>query len=341
MKHFLTLTNNDLENIFVDNDIPKYRAKQITVPIYEKFIDDFNKINNIPKDLKEILEDNFILDIPKIIEKSPSNDGTCKYLLELEDGNTIECVYLPYSDRKSICISSQVGCPIGCKFCASGVNGFTRNLKIYEIIGQILAVQCDVKEKITHVVFMGIGEPLLNLNNLVKSIKLINTNLNISQRRITVSTSGIVDKIYELSKYKLDITLALSLHSPFQDERYSLIPSAGPNVLLKLLAACDNYFLTTKRRITWEYILIDNLNCDTYHGKALGKLAKEHKAHLNLIPCNSTDHSDFKAPNEKVINNFTNVLKSYNVQFTLRQKKGSNENAACGQLRNRIKHDFN
>lgn len=337
MKHFLTLTNNDLEKIFIDNNIPKYRAKQITIPIYEKFINDFNKINNIPQDLKDILEDNFTIDIPKIIEKSPSSDGTCKYLLELEDKNTIECVYLPYSDRKSVCISSQVGCPIGCKFCASGVNGFVRNLKVYEIIGQILAVQCDVKEKITHIVFMGIGEPLLNLNNVVKSIKLINTNLNISQRRITLSTSGITDKIYELSKHKLDITLALSLHSPIQDERSEIIPSASHNILPKLLGACDNYFLTTKRRITWEYILIDNFNCDTYHAKALGKLAKEHKAHINLIPCNPTDHSDFKAPNDKVIHNFTNVLSSYNVQFSLREKKGSNENAACGQLRNRKK----
>ena len=334
-RNFTLLTNKDLENIFIDNNIPKFRAKQVTQPIYEKFISSFDHINNIPKDLKEILNDNFTLNLPKIVEKSPSPDNTTKYLLELEDKNYIECVYLPYKDRKSICVSTQVGCPIGCKFCASGVNGFVRNLSVYEIIGQLLTVQNDVKEKITHIVYMGIGEPLLNLQNVIKSIRLINTNFNISQRRITVSTSGITAKIYELAKADLDITLALSLHSPFQEEREELIPSASHNILPKLLTACDEYFNLTKRRITFEYILIGDINSSENHARELSKIAREHKAHINLIPCNPTDHFPHSAPSEKQIKRFTDILTNNGVNFSLREKKGNTTNSACGQLRNR------
>lgn len=335
-KHFSLLTNSDLEKIFEENNIEKYRSKQIMSAFYERFVHDFDSVNNIPKNLKEILKDNFLTDIPITEEKSASPDGTCKYLLKLEDGNCVECVYLPYSDRKSLCISCQVGCPIGCRFCASGVNGFVRNLKTYEILGQILAVQCDRKEKISHIVFMGIGEPLLNLDNILKAVRLINTNFNISQRRITLSTSGITAKIYELADRNPNITLALSLHSPFQDERCEIIPSAIHNTIPNLMTACDEYFNKTKRRITWEYILINNLNCDDYHSKELAKLARKHKAHINLIPCNETDHCDYKAPSDKQIKRFAEILKANNINFTLREKKGANRDAACGQLRNRI-----
>ncbi|MBQ0105645.1 MAG: 23S rRNA (adenine(2503)-C(2))-methyltransferase RlmN [Armatimonadetes bacterium] len=337
-KHLSSLTKNDLEKIFSERNIPKYRAGQITGAIYERFVSEFEKIN-IPKDLIEIMNDSFSTDILPIETKSSSPDGTCKYLLGLDDGNCIECVYLPYRDRKSVCISTQVGCPIGCVFCASGAKGFIRNLNVWEIMGQILTVQNDIKEKITHVVFMGIGEPLLNLTNTVRAIKLINTNLGISQRRITVSTSGITAKIAELSNYNLDITLALSLHSPFQDERVSLIPSAAHNTLPNLLSACDEYSAKTKRRITWEYILLENINCDEIHAKTLAKLAKQHKAHLNLIPCNKTDRKEFLPPSEKNIRRFTEILTKYNINYTLREKKGNSESAACGQLRNR-KSDF-
>ena len=331
-KHLSLFSKTDLEHIFEENNIPKYRADQITLALFEKFAKDFDSIN-IPKDLKEIMKDNFVTDILPVAEKSPSPDGTCKYLLELEDGNCIECVYLPYSDRKSICVSSQVGCPIGCKFCASGAKGFVRNLKAYEILGQILTVQQQEKTKITHVVFMGIGEPLLNLNNIIKSINLIKTNLGISERRITLSTSGITGKIYELAEKQLDITLALSLHSPFQKEREEIIPSASHYLLPNLLAACDEYFIKTKRRITWEYILINNLNCDDIHAKTLSQLARKHKAHINLIPCNETDHCDFKAPSKKSINQFTDILTKNNINYSLREKKGAGKDAACGQLR--------
>lgn len=331
-KHLSLFTKTDLEKIFAENNIPKYRANQITLALFEKFAKDFDSVN-IPKDLKEIMHDNFVTDILPVAEKSLSADGTCKYLLELEDGNYIECVYLPYSDRKSICVSSQVGCPIGCKFCASGAKGFVRNLQAYEILGQILTVQSQEKTKITHIVFMGIGEPLLNLNNIIKSINLIKTNLGISERRITISTSGITGKIYELAERQLDITLALSLHSPFQKEREEIIPSASHYLLPNLLAACDEYFKKTKRRITWEYILINNLNCDDIHAKALCQLARKHKAHINLIPCNETDYCDFKAPSKKSIYQFTDILTKNNINYSLREKKGANKDAACGQLR--------
>ena len=331
--HFTKLKLKDLENIFQENNIPKYRAKQVFEGIYNQFAPAFDDINNIPKDLKLFLNQNFDSDIPNIVEKSSSPDGTIKYLLRLQDNNLIECVYLPYQKRNSLCISTQIGCPVGCVFCASGAHGFVRNLNLWEIVGQLLAVQSDIKQKLTHIVYMGIGEPLLNLDNAVASVKLINDNFNISERRITISTSGITSFIYKLAEYKLDITLALSLHSPFQEEREKLIPIAQNNPLLKLFSATEKYFEKTKRRITWEYILIKDINSDEYHAKELAKLAKTYKAHINLIPCNPTEHFNRLAPTEKEIKAFTNILDIYKIHWTLRQKKGQSENSACGQLR--------
>ena len=331
--HFSKLKLKEIETIFQKNNIPKYRGKQVFEGIYNQFAQSFDDINNIPKDLKQFLNQNFNSDIPEIVEKSTSPDRTTKYLLKLHDNNLIECVYLPYQKRNSLCISTQIGCPVGCVFCASGAHGFVRNLNLWEIIGQLLAVQSDIKQKLTHIVYMGIGEPLLNLDNLVASVKLINENFNISERRITISTSGITSLIYKLAEYKLDITLALSLHSPFQEEREKLIPTAQRNPLPKLFSACDEYFKKTKRRITWEYILIEDINSDEYHARELSKLAKKYKAHINLIPCNKTDNYNHNGPSEKEIKSFTAILEKNNVQWTLRQKKGQSENSACGQLR--------
>ena len=333
MEHFSILNQNKLETIFKTNNIPKYRAEQVINGVYNNFALSFNDISNIPKTLKEQLNNFFTFDVPHIVEKTISKDGTTKYLLKLKDENLIECVYLPYIKRNSLCVSTQVGCPVGCVFCASGSNGFKRNLETFEIIGQLLAVQGDIKHKLTHIVFMGIGEPLLNLDNVVSSIKLIGENFNISERRITLSTSGIIPYIYKLANYKLNITLALSLHNPFQHERENLIPIAKNNPLQKLLSACDEYFNITKRRITWEYILINNVNSSENHSIELAKIAKKHKAHINLIPCNPTEKYNHKSPTERNIIKFTDILDKYHVKWTLRKKKGDTEHSACGQLR--------
>jgi len=331
---FTSYTLEEIQELFLINQIEEYRAKQIFGSLYEKYTTSFDDINNIPKLLKEKLNSIFTLDIPEIMDISKSEDNTTKFLLKLEDGNTIECVYLPYNDRNSICVSTQVGCPVGCDFCASCVNGYIRNLEVSEIIGQILAVQKEINKKITHVVYMGIGEPLLNYNNVVRSINIINRNLNLSERRITVSTSGIVSKIKKLATADLDITLALSLHTPYQYDRIKLIPTARENTIDDLLLACDDYFTKTKRRITWEYLLIKGVNDSELHAKSLANLAKLHKAHINLIPYNPVKGKRYKRPDYNAIRKFNDVLKSHKVVFSIRQEKGTNENAACGQLRN-------
>ena len=323
----------DFERAFVAKKLEKYRGSQVFDWVFKKSVNDFSEMNNLPLDLRGKLSDAFTLDKLEILTKSRSEDGTSKYLLELSDGNKIECVYLPYEDRKSICVSTQVGCSVGCSFCASGDMGFERNLTSSEIVNQILTVQNDTKEKITHVVFMGIGEPLLNVDNVSYAIKLINQNLEISQRRITVSTVGIIRGIKKLADMNLDITLALSLHGITQDERAKIIPMAKLNLLDDLLDSCDYYFNKTKRRITFEYLLIDNLNSSPYHGNQLARIARKHKAHVNVIPYNVIDGKCFKRPNKKTIDNFCKVLSERNITFTQRLEKGSNEQSACGQLR--------
>ena len=323
----------DFERAFVAKKLEKYRANQVFDWVFKKNVNDFSEMNNLPLDLREKLSNIFTLDKLKILTKSKSDDGTCKYLLELSDGNKIECVYLPYEDRKSICVSTQIGCAVGCSFCASGDMGFERNLTASEIINQILIVQNDIKEKITHVVFMGIGEPLLNMDNVPYAIKLINHNLEISQRRITISTVGIIRGIKKLADMNLDITLALSLHEVTQDKRAEIIPIAKLNLLDDLLDSCDYYFNKTKRRITFEYLLIDGINSSPYHGNQLARIARKHKAHINIIPYNIVDGKNLKRPSKKTIDSFCKILSDKNIVFSKRMEKGSNEQSACGQLR--------
>lgn len=324
----------DIERLFIANKIEKYRAKQVYDWVFKKNVSDFSQMANIPKLLRESLDTIFTLDKPRIAQKNICPDGTCKYLLELNDGNFIECVYLPYEDRHSICVSSQVGCAIGCSFCASCDTGFERNLTPPEIINQILTVQNDIKQKISHVVFMGIGEPLLNVENVYRSIRIINENLEISERRITVSTCGIIRGIKRLADFELDVTLALSLHSPRQKERQEIIPIAKLNWLDELLAACDYYVEKTKRRITFEYLLIDGINNSDAHARELAHLAKRHKAHINLIPYNSVEGKPYKRPEPASITRFHNILNQYKIEVTQRFEKGADFESACGQLRN-------
>ncbi len=333
MLKYHSLSAADIASLLEQEKIPAFRARQLQDWVYSKSAGSFREMNNLPLVLRTRFEELFDLEVPEGVRAERSSDGTCKYVLKLSDGNLIECVYLPYSDRRSVCVSSQVGCPVGCVFCASCENGYVRDLTPGEIVNQLLYVQRENACRVTHVVFMGIGEPLLNLDNVEKAAEIINKEMGISRRRITVSTSGIIKGIRALADKKSEMTLALSLHSPFQEQRETLIPAASANPLPGLTDAADYYFGKTGRRITLEYLLIDGVNDSIKAANALAALAKRLKAHVNLIPYNKVEGKPFRRPPEKKIKSFENALLAQNVQTTRRAERGSAKAAACGQLR--------
>ncbi len=330
-----SLTLEEARSLLVSEGIPAFRANQLFDWVYARSAKSFEEMNNLPLLLRKRFGELFDLEQPECREKHVSEDGTTKYLLQLRDNNYIECVYLPYRDRRSICVSTQVGCPVGCVFCASCENGFVRNLTCGEIVSQLLFVQRDMDTRLTHVVFMGTGEPLLNSKNVFDAIDVINTRINISQRRMTLSTSGIVRGIDMLAAQKTEITLALSLHSPFQEQRETLIPVAAKNTIDELTESCIRYFRATGRRMTLEYLLLDKVNDQVAAAKALGELALRLRAHVNIIPYNKVSGKSFRRPSAARIRAFVAVLEAKGVPCTQRLERGGGEQAACGQLRNK------
>lgn len=317
------------------NGEKEFRAKQVFDWIYNEIFE-FSKMNNIPKSTKIKLEEAFYIGIPKVRRIYDSIDSaTKKFLFEYADGNVIECVEMEYSYGNSICVSTQVGCRMGCKFCASTIGGMIRNLTSGEILAQILKVQSIVKKRISNVVLMGSGEPLDNYENVLKFLELSNAEygLNIGQRHITLSTCGIVPKIYELADLNLQITLAISLHAPTDEERKSLMPIASKYSIEELISACNYYIEKTGKRITFEYSLVKGINDNENNARKLGNLLKGLLCHVNLIPVNSVTESEFKKPSNKTMDDFSNVLSLLGVNNTIRKEMGSDINAACGQLR--------
>ncbi len=277
--------------------------------------------------------------IPKLsieTKQVSKEDGTIKYLFELRDGEYIESVFMKYNHGNAVCISTQVGCKMGCTFCASTVNGFFRNLTVGEMLGQIYEIQKDTGERVSNVVLMGSGEPLDNFDNVLKFIENINSEngLNISQRSITLSTCGLIDKIYELAEMKLKINLAVSLHATNQTTRASIMPIANKYMLDELLQACKYYGDMTKRRVTFEYALIHGVNDSNVQANELGRKVKGSLSHVNLIPVNKVSENNYEKSKSKAIKDFANILKSMGVEATIRRELGSDINAACGQLRN-------
>ncbi len=336
-----TLTLEELEKEIILLGEAKFRAKQIFVWLHNKNISSFDEMTNISKEFREKLKDNFKLTEIEIIDKLVSNvDKTTKYLFKLENNYIIESVLMKYSYGNAVCISSQVGCRMGCTFCASTLDGLERNLTVAEMLSQIYEIQKDSGEKIRSIVLMGSGEPFDNFDNFLKFIEIINhkDGLNIGQRHITVSTCGIVPKIYELADKKLQINLALSLHAPKDEDRKNIMPIARKYTVKEIVEACKYFANTTKRRVTYEYALIAGVNDREENAKEIIKLLKGSLCHINLIPVNDVKERNYIKSSKEQIKKFANTLMDAGIETTIRRELGSDINAACGQLRKSYKY---
>lgn len=315
-----------------------FRAKQLYEWFHIKLARDYDEMTNIPKSLKEKLESGYAYTSLKIVEVQTSKiDGTKKYLFELADKSLVESVWMQYHHGNSVCISSQVGCRMGCKFCASTIGGLERGLAPSEMLDQIYAIAKDTGERVSNVVVMGTGEPLDNYDNLLKFITLITdeNGLNISQRNITVSTCGIVENMRRLAGENLQITLALSLHGATQKKRRALMPIAEKYDLAEVIAACQDYFEKTGRRITFEYSLIGGVNDTEEDAENLCKLVSGLNCHVNLIPVNPIKERDYAQAQKKDIVCFKERLAKSHINATIRREMGRDIDGACGQLRRR------
>jgi 23S rRNA (adenine2503-C2)-methyltransferase len=336
MQDLRQLSYNEIKKICENLDDKQFRTKQIYVWV-SKGINSFHDMTDIPIDLREKLSKIAFIDNVKICSILKSKDKTIKFLNRFSDQNVVESVFMGYKYGNSICISTQVGCKMKCTFCASAVGGFIRNLTAGEMMGQIFEAQNTTGKRISNIVLMGGGEPLDNFDEVLKFIHLVNEKygLNISQRNITLSTCGLIPEIYKLADRKLKITLAVSLHNPFQVEREMIIPVAKMYPIEKLVDAAFYYFKKTGRRVTFEYALIRGLNDSQRHAEKLGKLVKEKLAHINLIPLNAVKENNYFPSNRNKIKIFKHILTDiYHINTTIRRELGADINAACGQLRN-------
>lgn len=336
IKNSIELTGvslSQLQEYFLSWNVPKFRAQQVCQWIYERKVTDFSSMHNLGKDLLNKLQSHFAFPVLKEKKKQFSSNGeTGKFLFELKDGSYIESVLIYAPNRASICISTQVGCRGRCAICASGKQGLIRNLTVAEIIEQFLFVQKNADRPITHIVFMGMGEPLDNFDAVCQSIVIFNKYLEISQRRMTISTVGITDKIRLLQNKNFKVNLALSLHAPTQQLREKIIPLAKENPLPQLLKTLDDYSYQTKRDITYEYTLIENINDRPSHAKELIQLLGKRHVSVNLIPFNPIENLQWKRPSKEQIIAFKGILEKGHVSTTWRYAKGVDIQAACGQL---------
>ncbi|MFI3207788.1 MAG: 23S rRNA (adenine(2503)-C(2))-methyltransferase RlmN [Eubacteriales bacterium] len=315
-----------------------FRSKQIYEWLHVKGCTSFEQMSNLSKALREKLSTHYEIANVEMLEQQVSKeDNTNKFLFRLHDDFVIESVFMPYHHGNSVCISSQVGCRMGCKFCASTIGGLERNLTAGEMLAQIYEIQRITGQRVSNVVVMGTGEPLDNYENLVKFVKMISDEhgLNISQRNITVSTCGLVPEIRQLAEEKLAITLALSLHGSNQEKRKSLMPVANKYELQEVLKACDYYFEKTGRRLTFEYSLVHGVNDTIEDAAELAQLLKGKNSHLNLIPVNPIAERNYEKPSKKTAHAFKNRLEKYGINVTIRREMGSDIDGACGQLRRR------
>jgi len=315
-----------------------FRAKQIYEWLHVKLADSFDEMTNLSKALREKLHSEYRIPMVKMVERQVSQiDGTNKFLFQLEDGHVVESVLMRYKHGNSVCISSQVGCRMGCKFCASTIGGLERNLLSSEMVREIYQIQKISGERVANVVVMGSGEPLDNYDNFVRFVHLLSDEhgLHISQRNITISTCGIVPNMKRLADEQLQITLALSLHGSTQEKRKVLMPIANKYELPDVLEACDYYFEKTGRRITFEYSLVHGVNDRDEDAEELIEILKHRNCHLNLIPVNPIKERNFEKPSRKSAENFKNKLEKSGINVTIRREMGSDIDGACGQLRRR------
>lgn len=333
-----SLQLGELENWLGEQSEPKFRAKQIFDWLYVKRINSFSEMTNLSKELREKLAQSFEITTLEVAVKQESKDGTIKFLFELQDGYTIETVLMRHEYGNSVCVTTQVGCRIGCTFCASSIGGLKRNLEAGEIVSQVLTVQKaldETDERVSQVVIMGIGEPFENYDEMMGFLKIINHDkgLNIGARHITVSTSGIIPKIYDFANESLQINFALSLHAADNETRSRLMPINRAYDLDKLMEAIEYYVEKTNRRITFEYGLFGGVNDQVHHARQLAEMIKHLNCHVNLIPVNHVPERDYVKTTKEDIFKFENELKKRGINATIRRNQGADIDAACGQLR--------
>ncbi len=336
MKNIYDLTYEEMEEYFLNIGSKKFHAMQLFTWLYEKRVESYSEVTNIKKELLDNISSDYSIDRLKIVSVEEDVDVS-KYLFELYDGEHIEAVLMRHDYGNSVCISSQVGCNMGCKFCESGRRKKVRNLETYEMVLQILMIEKLLGERVSHVVVMGIGEPFDNYDNLCRFLKIINhpKGMAIGARHITVSTCGVVPKVLEFSEFPLQINLAVSLHAPNNEIRDKIMPINKAYPLEKLIPALKTYLERTNRRITFEYILLKDINDSTKCAEELSKLVKGINCYINLIPYNETENIGFKRTNTIQIMRFYDILKKNNVNVTIRREFGGKISAACGQLRSK------
>ncbi len=338
MNEILNRTIEELQEIVIDYGESKFRAKQLFEWYHKKMVWNYDEMTNLPIKLRTCLKQDYPIKPLTIMEKLTSQiDGTIKYLFELSDSHIIEGVLMRYNHGNSVCISSQVGCHMGCKFCASTIEGCVRTLLPAEMLGQIYAIQNDTKERIANVVIMGSGEPLEELDVTLRFIDLINhpQGQNIGQRHITISTCGLVPLMRRLADETLQVNLALSLHAATDEKRSRIMPINHKYCIQEVLNACRYFIEKTNRRVTFEYALIEGENDKEEDARQLAELIKGMLCHVNLIPVNAIDERDYKSSKTSSIGKFIRILEQYGIPTTLRRTLGSDINAACGQLRRR------
>ena len=338
MDNIINKSLEELESIILSCGESKFRAKQIFEWLHQKGVWSYDEMTNLSKGLREKLMRDWPIPTMRIIEKYESQmDGTIKYLFELSDSHIIESVLMRYKHGNSICISSQVGCRMGCKFCASTIDGLARNLEVSEMLGQIYFVSQDINERISNVVIMGSGEPLEHLEITRKFIEQINheKGYHIGQRHLTISTCGIVPAMKALADEKLQVTLAISLHAGTDEKRKAIMPIANKYTIEQLLEACRYYIEKTGRRVTFEYALIQGENDSKEDAMQLVKLLRGMLCHVNLIPVNPVKERNYTASLKESVENFAYVLQSNHIETTVRRRLGQDIDAACGQLRRR------
>ena len=338
MKTLSGLTLEEIENITSTLGASKFRARQIHNWIYLKSVKEIDEMTDLSIKFRDELKKAAKVSDVKIKVKQVSTDGTIKYLLEYPDGECVETVLMRFDNRANLtaCVSSQVGCAVNCSFCATGKRGFIRNLDYKEIVEQVLTIQRDTGLKVTNIVFMGQGEPLLNLDNVLKAMKIFNEDFQIGARRLTISTSGIIPQINKLAQLDIQSTLALSLHAPNHKIRSQLMQIENKYPMDELHKALINYVNKTGRRITIEYLLIKDLNDTLESAKELAAYLKDIKCNINLIPYNPTEKNDYQRPSNNSIMKFKYLMENSGKKVTVRLERGADIDAACGQLRGKV-----
>lgn len=336
MHPLLGKTTQELTEFVKEIGQPAFRGRQIATWLYQRQADSFDKMTDLPASLRTKLAEVATIGLPEVAHRDVADDGTIKYLLRLEDGQTLESVYLPYSERVSTCLSTQIGCPAGCRFCATAQGGFSRNLSAGEIVGQYLRMQSESERRISHVVYMGMGEPLWNFDSVVQSLHLFREEIGLSLRHLTVSTVGVVPGILALAEADLPVTLALSLHAPDDQLREQLIPTARKWKLEEILSACQTYARKTGRNLTFEYLLLGGINDKPEQARALASLLKRKQlpGNVNLIPFNYVETPEgYRRPEREAVQTFREELEKAGRTTTQRMTRGRSITAACGQLR--------